>query len=167
MNEEKKMDAIISAIPWRCYHCDFITNDPAEAEAHFGERDDAEEFKPICKWWDRIESGDERLKEYQDLLREFKSEQERVASQMISIEGLEFQLGLDHQRFNGYKPFRDAGVTSVVEAFQLYDSMEGRALAAEEKVINLTKSLRDAVERIKGREYTADLLAMAEIGGIP
>lgn len=51
MSDDKKMDAILAAIPWRCFHCDFITNDPAEAQAHFGDQDDASEFVPICKWW--------------------------------------------------------------------------------------------------------------------
>jgi hypothetical protein len=31
---EQKMDAILNATPWRCFHCDFITSDRAEAEAH-------------------------------------------------------------------------------------------------------------------------------------
>ena len=166
MNDEKKLDAILAATPWRCFHCDFITNDPVEAEAHFGERDDPEEFKPICKWWNRM-GEDERITTLQSYIKDLAAEQNENYKKRITIEGLEFQLGLDNQRFNGYKPFRDNHVTSVVEAFQLYDSMEGRALAAEDKVRNLTTALRDAVERIKGREYTADLLAMAETGGIP
>jgi hypothetical protein len=51
---------------------------------------------------------------------------------------LEYQVGLLYSKyFNGYKPFREAKVTSVYEAFCLYDSMEGRALAAEEKLKQL------------------------------
>jgi len=160
---KEKMDVILSAIPWRCFHCDFITNDPTEAEAHFGDRDDAEEFKPICKWWDRT-GEDERISILQGYIRDIRSEQEENHKRRIEIEGLEYQLQPHRSVFKGYKPFRDC--CSVHDVFCVYDSMEGRALAAEEKVNNLTGALRDAVERIKGREYTADLLSMADTGGI-
>jgi hypothetical protein len=54
---------------WVCFHCGFRTSDDAEAEAHFGERDDAEEFTPTCKWWQRM-SGDERLEVLQETIKE-------------------------------------------------------------------------------------------------
>lgn len=133
----KKMDAILAAIPWRCYHCDFITNDPQEAEAHFGERDDAEEFKPICKWWANMDDH-ERLETLQSYIKDLAQERNDNYRQRTAIEGLEYQVGLLYNKeFNGYKPFREAKVTSVYEAFCLYDSMEGRALAAEEKLREL------------------------------
>lgn len=164
MSEENKMDGILQAIPWRCYHCDFITNDPAEAQSHFGDNDDPSEFTPICKWWsgkDEVEC----LSAYQDLQRDFVKEQNENYSLRKQIEGLEYQVDSNRSRvWSGYRPFREC--TSINEIFCVYDSMEGRALAAEEKVKNLTKSLRDAVDRIKGREYTADLLAVADTGGI-
>lgn len=134
MSEEKKMDAILGAIPWRCFHCDFITSDPVEAEAHFGDRDDASEFKPICKWWTWM-SESERIAALQGTIRDLNAEQRENMSLRTAIEGLEYQVGLLYNKeFNGYKPFREAKVTSVYEAFCLYDSMEGRALAAEEKL---------------------------------
>lgn len=133
-------DQILAAIPWRCYHCDFITNDPQIAEAHFGERDDAEEFKPICKWWSRMDDQ-ERLETLQSYIEDLARERNDKYSQRIAIEGLEYQVGLLHNKeFSGYKPFREAKVTSVYEAFCLYDSMEGRALAAEEKLKQLEAS---------------------------
>jgi hypothetical protein len=58
---------------WRCFHCDFATKDRAEAEAHFGERDDAEEFKPICKWWASMEAG-EKLSVLQDTIKDLNYE---------------------------------------------------------------------------------------------
>lgn len=134
MDEVKRMDAILAATPWRCYHCDFITNDPQEAESHFGERDDAEEFKPICKWWSNMDDH-ERLETLQSYIKDLASERNDNYRQRTAIEGLEYQVGLLYNKeFNGYKPFRDAKVTSVYEAFCLYDSMEGRALSAEEKL---------------------------------
>jgi hypothetical protein len=60
---------------WRCFHCDFFTTSREEAEAHFGERDDAEEFKPICKWWANMDDG-ERRETLQDAIREWRAEQE-------------------------------------------------------------------------------------------
>lgn len=58
---------------WRCFHCDFATTDRNEAEAHFGDRDDPEECKPICKWWDRM-TEDERVGELQQALQDLNYE---------------------------------------------------------------------------------------------
>jgi hypothetical protein len=58
---------------WRCFHCDFATRDAAEAEAHFGERDDAEEFKPICKWWASLDAG-EKIDTLQTCLQDLNYE---------------------------------------------------------------------------------------------
>ena len=55
-------------MPWRCFFCDFVTSDRAEAAAHFGDRDDAEEFKPLCKWWARL-TEDERVQTLQDTVQ--------------------------------------------------------------------------------------------------
>lgn len=134
MSDDAKIDAILAATPWRCFHCDFITNSPLEAEAHFGERDDAEEFKPICKWWSRMDDH-ERLQTLQSYIKDLAAERNENHSKRIAIEGLEYQVELLYNKdFSGYKPFREAKVTSVYEAFCLYDSMEGRALAAEERL---------------------------------
>jgi hypothetical protein len=69
--EDKRLDQILQAIPWRCFHCDFVTSDPEKAEAHFGDGDDASEFVPVCRWWANSED-DERKRDYQDLLMELK-----------------------------------------------------------------------------------------------
>lgn len=58
-----------SALPWRCFNCDFCTSDPKEAAAHFGDRDDPEEFKPVCKWWASIPKED-RASLLQDVLKQ-------------------------------------------------------------------------------------------------
>lgn len=128
--DEQKMDAILQATPWRCFHCDFITRDAAEAEAHFGDRDDASEFKPICKWWAWM-SEDERIKTFQDTLKDLRSEQRENEGNRVAIEGLEYQVETHAGIFNSYKPFRKC--SSMYEVFCVYDSMEGRALAAEER----------------------------------
>jgi hypothetical protein len=125
------MDAILEAIPWRCFFCDFITTDRAGAAAHFGDRDDASEFKPICKWWNSI-TQDERLQVLQDTLKQLDREQRENMSQRTAIEGLEYQVNGLVPQIKSYAPFR--GCNSIYDVFCIYDSMEGRALAAEERL---------------------------------
>jgi hypothetical protein len=38
MSDELKADAILAALPWRCFQCDFVTSDPEEALAHKEDR---------------------------------------------------------------------------------------------------------------------------------
>jgi hypothetical protein len=85
MNEQKKMDAILEATPWRCFHCDFITSVHAEAQAHFGDRDDGEEFKPICKWWDRMDD-EERKEAFQDAMRDLNEGAQENMNQRELVE---------------------------------------------------------------------------------
>ena len=130
MNEQKKMDAILEATPWRCFHCDFITSDRAEAQAHFGDRDDGEEFKPICKWWDRMDD-EERKEAFQDAMRDLNEGAQENMNLREQVEDLEGQIGTQESQIRSYKPFKDC--RSIHDIFCLYDSMEGRALAAEER----------------------------------
>lgn len=75
LKEELAVPAISDPTPagWRCFGCDFYTTDYESAQAHFGERDDPEECKPICKWWDRL-SEDERIGQLQDALHDLSYE---------------------------------------------------------------------------------------------
>ena len=130
MNEQKKMDAILEATPWRCFHCDFITSDHAEAQAHFGDRDDGEEFKPICKWWDRMDD-EERKEAFQDAMRDLNEGAQENMNLREQVEDLEGQIGTQESQIRSYKPFKDC--RSIHDIFCLYDSIEGRALAAEER----------------------------------
>jgi hypothetical protein len=114
MEDQRKMDAILAATPWRCFHCDFITTDAAEAEAHFGDRDDASEFKPVCRWWASL-NEDERLKTFQDTLRDLSAEQRENQGHRVAIEGLEYQVGTHAGIFNSYRPFRNC--SSMYEGF--------------------------------------------------
>jgi hypothetical protein len=128
---EQKMDAILNATPWRCFHCDFITSDRAEAEAHFGDRDDAEEFKPICKWWASM-TVDDKLHHFQQALKDLEQERRETDRQRVAIEGLEYQVESIPSQIKSYKPFR--GCNSIYDVFCVYDSMEGRAITAEGKL---------------------------------
>ena len=89
--ESKQADEILAALPWRCFQCDFVTSDPDEASAHFGDRDDGEEFKPICKWWANIDDH-ERLETLQDTIRELNHGADENMRLLTKIEGLEYQL---------------------------------------------------------------------------
>jgi hypothetical protein len=123
-------DQILLALPWRCFYCDFVTADHAEAQAHFGDRDDAEEFKPICKWWTSM-GVDERLAAFQLTIIELEEARREVDRQRTAIEGLQYQANSIPQQIKSYAPFR--GCNSIFDVFCVYDSMEGRAIAAEEK----------------------------------
>lgn len=72
---------------WRCFHCDFFTLDEKEAAAHFGDRDDAEEFKPLCKWWQRM-GNDERADTLQDTIRDLNEEQNHAAALEEQVEAM-------------------------------------------------------------------------------
>jgi hypothetical protein len=141
--EQKKMDAILAAVPWRCFHCDFITSDHEEARIHFGDRDDAEDFKPICNWWASM-SEDERLIQFKDALKALEREHNENDRQRVAIEGLEYQIDSIPQQIKSYKPFRQCN--SIYDVFCVFDSMEGRALAAEEKVCGAAQSQKGGGE---------------------
>ena len=129
--EKKQVDAILAALPWRCFQCDFVTSNPEEAAAHFGDRDDGEEFKPICKWWARMDDA-ERLETMQDQIRELNRGAEELIKLRDHVEALEEQLANQESAIKSYRPFR--GCRSVNDVFNVFDSMEGRALAAEEQL---------------------------------
>jgi hypothetical protein len=131
MDNDNKSDAILNAIPWRCFHCDFITSDPLEAAAHFGDRDDAEEFKPLCNWWQRL-AADERIATLQDTVKQLNAERSANDRQRVAIEGLEYQVDAIEASIKSYAPFRQC--RTIYDVFCVYDSMEGRALAAEERL---------------------------------
>lgn len=127
----KDMEVILNAIPWRCFHCDFITTDHAEAEAHFGDRDDDSGTSPVCKWWASM-SADEKLIQLQAALRDLTEERGISSRQRVAIEGLEYQVDSIPHQIKSYKPFR--GCNSIYDVFCVFDSMEGRAIAPEEKL---------------------------------
>lgn len=129
--EKEQADAILAALPWRCFHCDFVTADPEEAAAHFGDRDDGEEFKPICKWWANMDDH-ERLETLQDTIRQLNQGANENMRLETKLEGLEYQVDSQKGAIHSYKPFRQCH--SIYDVFCLYDSMEGRALAAEERL---------------------------------
>ncbi len=77
-------------------------------------------------------AADERLKTLQDAVKELNHERDTVDRQRVAIDGLEYQVESIQQQIKSYKPFR--GCSSIYEVFCVFDSMEGRALAAEEQL---------------------------------
>ena len=78
MQPNEELIPLSKNVTWRCFHCDFVTSDPAEAAAHFGDIEDAEEFKPLCKWWSNMDDQ-ERKEQFQAVIRELNGEHERIA----------------------------------------------------------------------------------------
>jgi hypothetical protein len=116
---------------WVCFHCGFETSDEAEAEAHFGDRDDGEEFKPLCRWWQRM-TPVERGQALQDTIQQLNDERRGNSSLRVSNWGLEYQVAAHEGAIRSYRPFKDC--RRINDVFFLYDSMEGRALAAEQRL---------------------------------
>lgn len=69
------------AVPWRCFHCDFITSDHDEAAQHFGRFDDC---VPACG------VGIERFRAMEKELHEYRTESDAASKTFYS-------LGADHR----------------------------------------------------------------------
>lgn len=109
---------------WTCFHCGFSTRNEQFAAAHFGVRDEP----ALCRSWAEL-NADNRLQEYQEITARLAAQCAENARQRIQIEGLEYQVDGRHAEIVSYKPFREC--QSIQDIFNVYDSMEGRALTAE------------------------------------
>lgn len=149
---------------WTCFHCGFETNDMAEAAAHFGDRDDPDETKPLCRWWKDM-SPEERGEQLQDLIQQRNQEQEENALLRTRIEGLEYRCETQKSEIHSFKPFRTCD--TIHEVFNVYDSMEGRALLAEEQRDTAKENaltilaMKDATDE-QSAEQESDMRALAE-----
>jgi hypothetical protein len=121
---------------WRCFHCGFETADPKEASGHFGDRDDE---LPLCCSWAELDA-DGKASEMQQEHAMLLEEQDENIRLRTKIEGIEYQVEGQLSEIHSFAPFRKC--SSIREVFHVYDSMEGRALAAEEAI-----SARDAEHR--------------------
>lgn len=132
-----KISVIAQPTIWLCFHCGFETSDHTEAAAHFGDCDDAKEFTPICNWWKNL-SPEDKVHTLQNSIIQYNESQEELRQARSEIETLECQLNAATNAIGS----RFKGCTVINEIFNLYDSMEGRALAAEEKLEGLESQLR-------------------------
>lgn len=111
---------------WRCFHCGFETDDPKEAEAHFGKRDDE---AALCLSWQSLDDAG-RAELLRSTIRELNGEREDNERYRGKIEGISSEIS---SRFNG--------CTTINQAWCKYDSMEGRALLAEAELDRLRATL--------------------------
>ncbi len=116
------------AIPkWTCFNCGFETSDEKEASAHFGDQDDA---TSLCHDWAK-ESVDEHLKTCQQYIIMLDHEREENYKLRQQNEALEYQVGTFESTIKSYKPFREC--KNIQDVFNVYDSMEGQKIVAEQE----------------------------------
>jgi hypothetical protein len=111
---------------WSCFHCGFETSDRAEGYAHFG---DTEEAEALCIKWARL-NADGRVSAHQSVLQELNGERQKNGKLRIENEGLQYRIDSVSQEI----ALRFPGCCTIQEVWCLYDSMEGRALAAEHAI---------------------------------
>jgi hypothetical protein len=128
---------------YRCFHCGFETADEKEAAAHFGDRD--EEFA-LCQMWASI-TADDKIRELQSTIRELEGERQDNALLRVRIEGLEYRFEGQRSEIHSFKPFRECD--TIQQVFNVYDSMEGRALAGEEQRDIWKRQARDHEQELE------------------
>lgn len=109
---------------WTCFHCGERFRTPGAAQDHFGK---TQESTAACQ----IKTGDERglvmaLRKAEDDTHTWR---DRALSAEIEVETLEARVASLTSELKSYKPFRNC--ETLRDVFNVYDSMEGRALAAE------------------------------------
>lgn len=129
MKSEYASEEEYRAVPWRCFHCNETFTTPGAAADHFGKYVDS---IPGCVL--KVQLGDERgwLME----LRRLQEENAHLREQMN-------EEYWDQGAFNAhlktllqtYRPFRRC--ETLQGAYMVFDSMEGRALAAEERLAQI------------------------------
>ena len=125
---------------WRCFRCGFETSDKTEASGHFGEF--GEEY-PLCIHWSDLDA-DGKASEFQSINAELECAREENRKLRRQVEQLEYLTGSQEADISS----RFKGCRTINEAFFKYDSMEGRALAAEERIAALETALQVAREFI-------------------
>lgn len=108
--------------PWTCFHCGETFTTVGSARDHFG---DTIEAHPGCQI--RVQYGNERglqiaLRKAEAEIRRLRAANEQLDHEAGHAKAMECEIG---------RLFKQ-GARSVQDAFNLFDSMEGRALAAEE-----------------------------------
>lgn len=115
---------------WTCFHCGETFRDAITAEDHFGS-DQYEYVRPGCV--DRLTYSERELRESLiDMAKELDGERDRSEELEIDSDNLHAEEAELARRFNGAR--------SVAQAWNVLDSMTGRALAAEEIIENIAES---------------------------
>lgn len=118
---------------WTCFHCGDTFMHERAARDHFGATPDRE---PACVM--KLTSEDRSLTRR---IRWLESEIERLRSDIeAESTASEVFYGKLQSLLKSYRPFREC--RSLQDVFNVYDSMEGRALAAEERLSLQTDAAR-------------------------
>lgn len=104
---------------WTCFHCGMTFHKPEDAREHFGA--DAS-WEPACL--DRLKHTDQEIL---DRARRAEEAEQHAEKLRAEAEAEAEQVHLHLASLGTYFP----GCRYIHEAFHLYDTMEGRALAAE------------------------------------
>lgn len=131
---------------WTCFHCGDTFHGQAQARNHFGWTTDAE---PGCVL--KLSAED------RSLLRHVRAQEIRNAELTADLHN-ETTLSQHHSHatraeLQGFKPFRQCA--TIQDVFNVYDSMEGRALAAEESQERSRGELAEA--KAENERLTKDL----------
>lgn len=133
---------------WTCFHCGETFTTPGSAGQHFGSMPDA---KPGCLV--RVSVGEERGLLFS--LREAEQENRQLIGRLHD-EKYAFMAEFGRHveiELQSHTPFRNC--RSIRDAFNEFDSMEGRALAAEERVKTLESEI--ATQRQEHRKEIRQL----------
>ena len=110
---------------WRCYHCDFFATTREEAEAHFGDGDEASEFVPLCKWWTKSDEA-ERMRAYQEVVKDLAVERDFSSAMRAEKSALEDKVAATDAWIKSHWPTH----TSLQEVFNTFHSQQGELLVA-------------------------------------
>jgi len=146
----RELEAQLEQTQWRCFHCDFVTSDRKEAMGHFGDMDD--EY-PVCVVWSDL-NADEKVAEYASMGAELAAERDENTTLQHRIEGLEHQIaGIESEISSRFK-----GCRTINDAWHAFDSMEGRALAAEEIKERQAAAIQAAREALEAHTCRCHIL---------
>jgi hypothetical protein len=115
---------------WVCFHCGEHLKTVGAAQDHFGGTPDA---LAGCQ----IKAGEERglLMELRKAEADRDEWMSRALRNQVEIEALELKVGSLTTAMQSYAPFRKC--RSINDVFFLFDSVEGRAIAAETQLRQL------------------------------
>lgn len=111
---------------WRCFHCDEVFTDEAEARAHFGE--DQTGTTPMGESACRVAASEGGL------LKALRESEREVGSLRHQAEQLDYEAGHAATMTSDLTRHFGDGVRTPYQAWLKLEAMESRAMAAEEQL---------------------------------
>lgn len=130
---------LMPAYGWTCFHCGETFKTPVSARTHFGETPDQ---TPACI-----------IKAERGLLRALRKAESQCRRHQSTIEELDYSVEVLECTQAGFLRCCQAmgGAKSGHEAFHNYDAMEGRAIAAETLIADISRRWPALVEASRRR----------------